>query len=237
VNPWGVQLFRILRGGKRNTSADLARAILADSKSYHPLGSYVSARMKRSEEAFHQRWHIVSRVIHEYAVSNFCDLGCAEGYYVRQAAREHRIFAVGIDKDRKRLRSAVALSELDQDWSCAFMQMDITSTTIRGIPQFDMIACMSLLHHVIHRSGIIEAKTLLCEIAKKVTKCMIFDVGGPNENANKWASSLCMLAGDVDANIASLLSECGFRNITVLGHTTGYDTSALRGIFVAEPSL
>jgi cyclopropane fatty-acyl-phospholipid synthase-like methyltransferase len=230
-------LFGILRRGKRNTSADLARAILADSKSYHPLGSYVSARMKRPEEAFHQRWQIVSRVIHEYAVSNFCDLGCAEGYYVRHAAREHGIFAVGIEKDRKRLRSAVALSELDKDWSCAFMQMKITSNTIRGIPQFDMIACMSLLHHVIHRSGISEAKALLCEVGKKVTKCMVFDMGGPNEDANGWASSLCMLQGDVDANIASLLSECGFRNIAVLGHTTGYDTSAVRGLFVAEPSL
>ena len=230
-------MFRILRRGKRNTAADLARAILAETKSYHPLGRYVSARLKRPEEAFHQRWHIVSRVIQEYAASNFCDLGCAEGYYVRRAACEHRIFAVGIDNDRKRLRSAVALSELDQDWSCAFIQMDITSTTIRGIPQFDMIACMSLLHHVIYRNGFSEAKALLCEIARKATKCIVFDMGGPNEDANKWASSLSMLAGDVDANIANLLAECGFRNINVLGHARGYDTSALRGIFVAEPSL
>ena len=230
-------MFKLLRRGKRNVSADLARAILADSKSYHPLGSYASARMKRPEEAFHQRWQMVSRVMQEYAVSNFCDLGCAEGYYVRHAAREHRIFAVGIDKDRKRLRSAVALSELDQDWSCAFIQMDITSTTIRGIPQFDMIACMSLLHHVIYRNGFSEAKALLCEIAKKATKCMIFDMGGPNEDGNAWASSLSMLTGDVEGHIASLLAECGFSNIRVLGHTTGYNTSALRGMFVAEPSL
>ena len=230
-------MFNILRRRKRNTAADLAQAILAEAKSYHPLGYYASSRMKRPEEAFHQRWQIVSRVIQEYSASNLCDLGCAEGYYVRRAACEHGIFAVGIDKDSRRLRSAVALSELDQDWSCAFMQMDITSTTIRGIPQFDLIACMSLLHHVIYHNGFSEAKALLSEIAKKASKCMVFEMGGPNEDANKWASSLSMLAGDVDANIANLLSECGFRNITILGRTMGYDTSALRGIFVAEPNL
>ncbi len=230
-------MFSILRRKKRNIAADLARAMLADAKSYHPFGYYASARMKRPEEAFHQRWQIVSSVIQKYSASNLCDLGCAEGYYVRRAAREHGIFAVGIDNDRKRLRSAVALSELDQDWSCAFMQMDVTSATIRGIPQFDLIACMSLLHHVIYRNGFSEAKALLRETAKKTTKCMVFEMGGPNEDANKWASSLSMLAGDVDANIARLLSDCGYRNITVLGHTKGYDSSALRGVFVAEPSL
>ena len=230
-------MFRILRLWKRNTAADLARAMLAETESYHPLGHYFPARMKRPEEAFHQRWQIVSRVIQEYAVRNFCDLGCAEGYYVRCAAREHGIFAVGIDNARKMLRSAVALSELDDDWSCAFMRMKITSATVRAIPQFDMIACMSLLHHVIYRDGFGEAKALLREIAKKATKCMVFDMGGPDEDANAWASSLSMLAGDVDANIASLLAECGFRNIRLLGHTTGYKTSALRGMFIAEPSL
>ena len=129
-------MFKILRLGKRNTAADLALAMLAETKPYHPLGDYFPARLKRPEEAFHQRWQMVSRIIEEYAASNFCDLGCAEGYYVRRAAREHGIFAVGIDNARKRLRSAVALSELDDNWSCGFMRMDITSARIRAIPRF-----------------------------------------------------------------------------------------------------
>ena len=211
--------------------------MLAETRPYHPLGDYVPARLKRPEGAFHQRWQMVSRVIQEYGASNFCDLGCAEGYYVRRAAHEHGIFAVGIDSSRKRLRSALAVSELDKNWSCAFMRMEITGQTIKAIPQFDMIACMSLLHHVIYRNGFGEGKALLREIAKKATKCMVFDMGGPDEDANVWAPSLSMLDGDVEANIANLLAECDFRNIKLLGCTTGFNSSALRPMFVAEPSL
>ena len=71
--------------------------------------------------------------------------------------------------------------------------MDITSTTLQALPRFEIIACMSLLHHVVYRHGMSEAKALLREIARKTIKCM-FDMGGPGEEANKWASALSMFA-------------------------------------------
>ena len=106
---------KIARLRSRKSAREFARAILAEIEPYHPLDAHGPARKKRAEEAFHQRWRMISDVIKEYDAKNFCDLGCAEGYYVRRAATDHGIFAIGIDNDPKRLRCAMALSMLDGD--------------------------------------------------------------------------------------------------------------------------
>ena len=214
--------------------ASLARRVIANARPYHPLGRHAPAGMARPDEAFVRRWQMVLAVLEDYDARSFCDLGCAEGYYVRRAA-ELGLFAIGVDSDPKRLRTANALAVLDDEWSSGFVRKAITSESVRDLPVFDAIACMSLLHHVIHREGIDEARALLTEINRKVAKCMVFDMGGPEETENAWASSLEMLQGDVDANIVAFLEEAGFTNIRMLGHTVGYNTKVQRGFFVAEP--
>ncbi len=232
----GLKRRKTLRLKSKANSVALAEALLADARPYHPLGDYVPASLKRPDKAFHERWKYVSAALEKFKVESFCDLGCAEGYYVRGAAREHGIFAVGIDNDPQRLRWATAVSALDDDWSCGFLCIDLTSQNVRNLPTFDAIACMSLMHHVIHHRGFDEARAMLTEIARKTRKCMIFDMGGPDEIENDWAASLSMLTGDVDRNITAMLAECGFMKITAVGRSAGYNSAAERTMFVAEPS-
>lgn len=210
--------------------------MLADAKPYHPLGNHVPAKLKRPDNAFHERWEVVLAAMKQYDARSFCDLGCAEGYYVRRAAQELGIFAIGIDREVKRLRWANAVSVLDDDWCCGFVQMELATESLRMLPQFDAVACMSLMHHVIHEKGVNEAKALLRVVGDKTRKCMIFDMGGPEEVGNQWAASLSMFAGDVDGKIMALLAECGFANIRSVGRTIGYDTNVMRSMFIAEPA-
>lgn len=214
-----------------------AHAILRRGKAYHPLGSYGGAEKGRSAETFERRWEMLSTALSEYGAANFCDLGCAEGYYVRNAAREHKIFALGIDRNTTMLRRATAVSLLDADLSCAFMQLELTSKTLYMVPSFDAISCMSVLHHIIRRRGMKEAKSMLRAIASKTRKFFIFDMGSPEETENHWAKHLSALAGDVENNIAKMLTECGFRNVRVVGHSDGYNSTAQRPMFVGEPEL
>ncbi len=211
-----------------------ARFLIATSRPYHPLGSHRRAGPARPQAEFETRWHYLSSALKTYDAHSFCDLGCAEGHYIRNAAAEG-IFAVGVDNDPKRLRLAAAVAMLDDAWSGAFHLTDINPKTIQQLPTFDVIACMSLLHHVIHQRGIDEARALLAAIAKRTGRCMIFDMGGPGEIENSWASSLWMLSGNVDRNIGQLLAEAGFTTIRIVGHTAGYNSTARRAIFIAEP--
>jgi SAM-dependent methyltransferase len=221
---------------QKPTSKALARAILEDARPYHPMNDTIEAGMKRPDAAFHARWQMLAAAISEYQPSNFCDLGCAEGFYVRRVAREHGIMSIGFDNSPTRLRWAMAQSELDDDWNAGFVRMDLSSESIATMPQFDAVACMSLLHHITHHAGIDEARAVLRGIAAKTRKFMAFDMGGPEETSNSWAGSLSMLAGDVDANIAALLRDSGFATVRILGHTQGYDSTAMRALFVALPA-
>jgi hypothetical protein len=43
------------------------------------------------------RWRAVAEVLDRHAVHNVLDVGCAEGWFVRRAAKDHNCFAVGIE--------------------------------------------------------------------------------------------------------------------------------------------
>jgi hypothetical protein len=44
-----------------------------------------------------RRWRAVAEVLDRHAVHNVLDVGCAEGWFVRRAAKDHNCFAVGIE--------------------------------------------------------------------------------------------------------------------------------------------
>lgn len=209
---------------------------IKSSRPYHPLGDRQQAKLQRPNKAFEQRWDYVSQALGSCQARSFLDLGCAEGYYVRRAALEHGVFAIGIDKSPRRLRQANALALLENDSRCSFLDMEINSASISRLPVFDVVSCMSLLHHVIHHQGISEARALMRAISERTGKYMLFDMGGPGESSNVWAPSLSEFSGNVPANIAFFLKECGFDRVEVIGTSMGYGEPVEREFFIAEPT-
>ena len=205
------------------------------SRPYHPLGGRKKPFLARPQEAFESRWMFVSDALKKYEAKNFLDIGCAEGYYVRKAAEECGVFAIGIDQNIQRLRTSSACSFIDNDWKPGFVGMQVDARIIHAIPNFDVIACMSLMHHIIHRHGIEEAREFLIAVSKKTRKCMLFDMGGPDEKGNEWAGSLSMFSGDIVENIASFVRSCNFSHVEHVGWSTGYGGSVQRPFFIAEP--
>lgn len=223
-------------GHGKNKRKNLAKLILSEGQTYHPLGKYGKAAMARPDAAFYERWNLMAPLLLQSGAKNFCDLGCAEGFYVRQASQEFGIFSVGIDNDRKRLDRAIALNLLYENHQAAFIQMEISSHSLYALPPFDVVACMSLLHHVIFHQGLEQAEDLLRVLSSKVRKMLFFDMGGPDEQGNEWADSLLMLRGNVDVKITQLLLRSGFTSVRPLGKTLGYATNATRTLFTAEPT-
>src|SRR5690606_21299589 len=118
-----------------------ARLHLAVTPGYHPMGTYRRAGSPRPHEAILHRWKLIEPLLDQYDINNFCDLGCAEGYYVRQVALKG-IPAIGIDCNEKRFRRASSVSLIDGvrlPW--CFLPMNINRESIRGLPKFDMVAC------------------------------------------------------------------------------------------------
>lgn len=216
-------------------SAALAREVVSSGRPYQPLGTHRGASQLRSNEAFEARWLMISMVLRECEARNLCDIGCAEGMYVRRAAALG-IFSIGIDYEPQRIRYANAVSELDQDWSSGFVRMSVDKNTIGILPCFDVVLFMSVFHHMVLHQGYDAAREILRAVARIVKKRMIFDTGGPDEPMTGKSEAMSFLSHDSDRDIIALLIECGFKDVRTIGSAQGFGEGTKRTMFVATPT-
>jgi SAM-dependent methyltransferase len=179
-----------------------------------------------------QRWQAVAEVLRQYEVRTVLDIGCAEGWFVRRAAADLDCFAIGIEA-----ADTVIVGELarlhDRINRVASIRAFMTPETIRALPKFDAVLCLSVLHHVIRGLGIASAEQFLRAVASRAEKVLIFEIGTADESS--WTSVLPELTEGQKPFVTSLLERCGFHNVRVIGESLGYHREVPRLLFAAEP--
>ena len=58
----------------------------------------------------------------------------------------------------------------------------MTPEAIRGLPQFDAVLCLSVLHHMIRSFGLGVAERFLQVLATRVSKILVFEIGTASES-------------------------------------------------------
>jgi len=180
------------------------------------------------------RWALIERVLNRTGATSLLDLGCAEGYFVQQAASRGCI-AVGIDADVRRLTIAQNTSLLNRIEGAGFVYSHITTETIEKMPSFDVVLCLSVLHHVMYEHGVDHAKKLMKAILKRTRMGLIFDMGQSNEVTHNWSSLLPTMLPSPETWIAQFLREVGFSQIETLGQTDAYKSTVHRVVFFCLP--
>jgi O-antigen chain-terminating methyltransferase len=165
---------------------------------------------------------------------SFLDLGCAEGYFVMQAARRGWI-ALGVDGDLRRLAVAQNVALCDGLSRAGFLHGSITAGFVRKLPCFDVVLFLSVLHHVMCEQGVSGASELLRAIRSRTGMRLIFDMGQSNETTYDWAPLLPRMDPDPATWITGLLESCGFSSVRIIGETQGFMGAHPRHLFLAEP--
>jgi O-antigen chain-terminating methyltransferase len=158
------------------------------------------------------------------------DLGCAEGYFVQQAAKSG-LLAVGVDADVLRLSIAHASATLSRIQGAGFIYAELTPEFIDTLPTFDAVLFLSILHHIMYERGVDYAREYMRRLKPKVGKFMMFDMGQSNETGHEWASLLPDMGTDPHAWIAEFLSSAGFRSIEKVADTDAYQGPVRRALF------
>jgi 2-polyprenyl-3-methyl-5-hydroxy-6-metoxy-1,4-benzoquinol methylase len=99
-----------------------------------------------------QRWQAVAQVLRDHGVKSVLDVGCAEGWFVRRAAADLNLFAIGIEATDAGVVGELARLH-DRVPRAAAVRAFMTPEAIRGLSQFDAMLCLSVLHHVIRGFG------------------------------------------------------------------------------------
>jgi SAM-dependent methyltransferase len=211
--------------------------LIRNNEPYAPKGITSDAKFQRPMEAFTTRWEKLSEAIYENQAKNLLDVGCAEGYMIRRAAKDCGIFAVGVEVDWERIRIGNAQSDLDHDYNHGIIPMIVDCNSIRSLPTFDVVICFSVLHHVIRHHGLEEGRNFLKSLAGITGKCFLFDMCSPEETANDphWATVLDFIKGDVVGKTGEFLRSAGFCNVRHIADTPGYVAPGIRPLFICEP--
>jgi hypothetical protein len=172
-------------------------------------------------------------VLRDYSVKNVLDIGCAEGWFVRRAAADLNLFAIGIEAtdvgivgELARLHGRVPRA--------AVAKAFVTPEAIRGLPQFEAVLCLSMLHHVIRGFGLAVAERFLQVLATRVSKILVFEIGTASESS--WTGFLPEHSQGQEAFVRELLERAGFRNVRVIAESAAYHREVQRLLFAAEPA-
>jgi hypothetical protein len=231
----GSRIRRVLRGLRWNFALSLIKSAFyvakGSGRTYEPvqIGGRRFANVRDTDE----RWQAVAEVLREYQVRNLLDVGCAEGWFARRAATDLNIFALGIEST-----DTVIVGELarlhDRVSRVATIKAFLTPEAIRALPRFDAVLCLSVVHHVIRALGIQAGEKFLAELATRVDKVLVFEIGTANEIS--WTECLPALSHEQEFFVRDLLERNGFANVRVIAESAAYHREAQRLLFVAEPA-
>jgi SAM-dependent methyltransferase len=231
----GSRIRKVLRGLRWRLALRLIEAAFhvakAGGRTYQPveIGGKRFANVRDTDE----RWRAVAEVLRQHGVRNVLDIGCAEGWFVRRAAADLNLFAVGIEATDVGIVGELARLH-DRVPRAAVARAFVTPEAIRGLPQFDAVLCLSVLHHVIRGFGLGVAERFLQVLATRVSKVLVFEIGTAGESS--WTEFLHEQSQGQEAFVRQLLERAGFRNVRVIAESAAYHREVQRLLFVAEPA-
>jgi len=212
-------------------------AIRRIARSYQPYQPVFikGARICTGERKHSDRFATIRQSIESMGAKTLLDLGCAEGYFVEQAASQCGCVALGVDADVRRLSLAQASATLNHVNGAGFMYGQLTPEFITMLPSFDAIIFMSVLHHIMYERGVDYARDYMKTLRAKVVKFLVFDMGQSDETENKWAALLPNMGSEPHAWVADFLKSAGFGGVEKLVESDAYQGSKKRALFRLTP--
>jgi hypothetical protein len=201
---------------------------------YHPV--YVKGRqLSAGERSCLDRWTAVESHLQKLKPASLLDLGCAEGYFVQQAASKLSCLALGIDADERRLTVARMTTSLNGLHGAGFIKANLTPPFIDRLPPFDVTVFLSVMHHIMYEHGVDYSRQIMVAIRKVTRQCLIFDMGQSNEAHHPWAKLLPEMLPSPSEWTKEFLMSAGFGSVELIGETDSYKSDVRRHLFIARP--
>lgn len=159
------------------------------------------------------------------------DIGSNSGYYLFQFANLGYL-SHGIESDPDLVYFTSLQNYLldAKGVSCECGRFDLRF--IEHMPRYDVVLCLSIMHHIIMSEGIDVAEAVLKALVQKINHVMFFEMGQSNETKADWFYRLPRMQPDPEVWISLWLKKCGFKKIETIGTS---QTTVPRYLFAAYP--
>jgi hypothetical protein len=162
---------------------------------------------------------------------NILDVGSNAGYYLFELAKNGYL-CHGLERDpdlvcyTSLMCHAMGVSGV----SCECGNLD--PSFVERMPRYDVILCLSVMHHIILAEGMEIAQSILQQLALKTNRVLFFEMGQSNEIDADWATRLPAMEPDPETWISQWLVKSGFRHVKTIGTSR---TTVSRFLFAAYP--
>lgn len=201
---------------------------------YQPFFGEASKNLKFKhvlERECEDRWDVIKKTIPDncYFVS---DVGSQNGYFLMKMV-EQGYYGIGyeIDEDSTWISKQIAL--INNMHNANFYNVNVTPEISAHMPSSDITICMSVFHHWVRNQSLSYANDVMQGIVNSTRKCLIFETGQSDEEAD-WASSLDFMKDSPKEWIRNYLIELGFKEVKYLGDfNASHISNVNRHLFVA----
>jgi SAM-dependent methyltransferase len=181
------------------------------------------------------RWDSIAPVLAATGSKSLVDLGCSEGYYVLRAARAGLPFCVGVDFDQRRMFTCTGQLVLNDLQHAGFLMAPVDETLLEGLPVFDAVIFLSVIHHMMYQEGVEYARRILRLVASKTGKVCFFEMGQSDEHKESWAKKMPDMGPDPHEWVKAFALENGFSRAEKLSVASSFAGETSRALFALYP--
>jgi hypothetical protein len=182
------------------------------------------------------RWAAIQTELKNLGPGSFLDIGSAEGWFVRRAAEDCGYFSVGLEMKMHRLLLGETARLHDEAQNYGTIRAMLTPENIPCLPVFDVVCCLSVVHHIIYKdiNGLEKAANFMRALGTRTAKLLIFEMGTSEETDMKWAHKMPPMPEGQETFVSRFLASAGYssvRNIAISLSNRGVK----RILFAATP--
>lgn len=217
----------------RAAAGAIQRAHLRSYEVYQPVvtASGYSGGVRECEV----RWDAIAPVLASTGSRSLVDLGCSEGYYVLRAARAGLPFCVGVDFDQRRMFTCTGQMVLQDLPHAGFLMAPVDQTLLEGMPKFDAVIFLSVIHHMMYQEGVEHAQRILRLVAAKTQKVCFFEMGQSDEHKESWAKKMPDMGPDPHEWVRRFALDNGFSHADMLSQASSFAGETKRALFALYP--
>jgi hypothetical protein len=112
----------------------------------------------------------------------------------------------------------------------------LTPEKIPCLPVFDVVCCLSVVHHIIYKDkdGLDKAAGFMRALGSRTARLLIFEMGTSEESNMRWAHQMPPMPDGQEAFITRFLASAGYSSIRKIA-TSLSSRGIERILFAATP--
>ncbi len=168
-------------------------------------------------------------------IRTYMDIGSQLGYFVFKIGEfKKEIVGYGLEMENVACQYANSLVFLNDVENTSFMNLKLTTASVKDIPPCDMISFLNVFHHIVHFEGFESADIIMKGLYQKCQHYFIFETGQYDEKGHYWSESLKFMGEHPEHWLQNYLMSLGYRRVILVERFPSHLSDKKRAFFVCS---